>query len=171
MNEQTRVTIAGKSYPVGHKNGLPQVKTDGGLSKTRLREYRDCTIRALALSAGIDYSTAHRIGSDAGRRRRCGIFPDKLLKQAEQKNINFFKIIDSHGDGVRTFQPTTIGEFLKRHSKGSFYCHRFGHAFAVVDGVILDNVRNTPRQIIKEAWEFISNAENNACQATSNPVE
>ena len=155
MNEQTRVTIAGKSYPVGHKNGLPQVKTDGGLSKTRFREYRDCTIRALALSAGIEYSTAHRIGRDAGRKRRCGFFPDRLLKQAEQSDIKYSKLPDSQ---------VTIEEFIRTHSKGSFYCRRSGHAFAVVDGIILDNVRNTPRQKIKEAWEFIPSTENNACK-------
>lgn len=156
---------------MGHKHGIPQVKTDGGLGKTRFKEYRDCTIRALALSAGIEYATAHKIGRDAGRKKRCGFYPERLLEEAKKSDINFFKIIDRHGDGVRTFQPTTIEEFIKNHPTGKFYCRRSGHAFAVVDGIILDNVRNTPRQRITDAWEFIPKTENNACQATSDIVE
>lgn len=170
MNEQTRVVLVGKSYPIGHKYGLSQVKTDGGLRKTRFNESRDCTIRALALSSGIKYEVAHKIGKDAGRKKRCGFYPEKLLEEAKKSNINFFKIIDEYGDGVRTFQPTTIKEFVKNHPSGRFYCRRRGHAFAVVDGVILDNTRNTPRQIIADAWKFIPNAENNACQPASNIV-
>lgn len=163
-NEQTRIQIDGKSYPVGNKHGVPQVKTDGGLSKTRLKEYRDCTIRALALTASIEYSVAHKIGKDAGRQRRRGFHCQTLLDQAQKSNISFSKIIDRHGDGVRTFQPTTIGEFIQKHSKGRFYCRRSGHAFAVVDGIILDNIRNTPRQRITDAWEFIPSAKDSSCQ-------
>lgn len=158
MNEQTRVTIDGKSYPVGHKHGLPQVKTDGGLGKTRFREYRDCTIRALALSAGIEYSTAHRIGRDAGRKRRCGFYADRLLAQAEKSNIFYKEIISN------TSAPVTIEEFIRSNPTGKFYCSRSGHSFAIVDGIILDNVRNTQRQKIKQAWRLVETQENNACQ-------
>jgi hypothetical protein len=169
-NEQTRIQIDGKSYPVGNKYGVPQVKTDGGLSKTRLKEYRDCTIRALALTASIEYSVAHKIGKDAGRQRRRGFHCQTLLDQAQKSGILFSRIIGRGKDLNLVSAPVTIGEFIKNHPTGKFYCRRSGHAFAVVDGIILDNIRNTPRQRITDAWEFIPSAKDSSCQTALDNV-
>ena len=49
------------------ENKIKQVVNDGGSVASGLKEYNDCTIRALAVVAGLGYSSAHKIGKDAGR--------------------------------------------------------------------------------------------------------
>ncbi|NDC19280.1 MAG: hypothetical protein EBZ87_03320 [Microbacteriaceae bacterium] len=162
MNEQTTISVDLETFKKLCGDAIPQAKVDGGSKESGLNEKSDCTIRALAVSAGIDYPVAHRIGRDAGRRNRCGFNVGKLIKEAKKNGLQFYKVIRS---------SVTISKFLQRYPKGRFYCRRSGHAFGVIDGVILDTTPNTPYQRITEAYEFIPKTENNPCQATSDIVE
>ena len=143
-NEQPTLIEAGK-----------QIKNDAGSSESGLNENLDCTIRALSASSGIQYEVAHKIGKDAGRKDRHRFNVPKLIKEAKKNGLKYYKVIRS---------TITVNKFLQKYSKGRFYCVRRGHAFAVVDGVILDTTYNTPFQIITEAYEFIQDAEDSSCQ-------
>jgi hypothetical protein len=138
-----------------------QVISDGGKSETGIKDYNDCTIRALALSAGIKYDVAHKIGRDAGRKDKKGIISDYLIDEAKKNGLKFFKRVRSQ---------ITISKFIKRNPKGKFYCKSRGHAFAIIDGVIFDTDNNTEYQRIKCAWEFIPSAKDSSCQTALDNV-
>lgn len=162
MSEPITINIDLETFKRFCGDVLPQVKTDGGKSDDGFNENRDCTVRALAISTGIKYYVAHNIARDAGRKNRRGFYVPEIIKEAKKNGLQFYKCVRS---------SLTIQKFLKKYPKGRFYCRRSGHAFAVIDGVILDTTPNTPYQRITEAYEFIPKTENNACQATSDIVE
>ena len=162
MSEQTTISIDLETFKKFNGDVIPQARTDGGKADDGFNETRDCTVRALAISAGIKYYIAHNIARDAGRRSRCGFYVPKIIKEAKKNGLQFYKCVRS---------SITIQKFLKKYPKGRFYCRRSGHAFAVIDGVILDTTPNTPYQRITEAYEFIPKTENNACQPALNVVE
>ena len=93
MNEQTTIQIDLETFKKFCGDVLPQAKTDGGKADDGFNESRDCTVRALAISAGIKYYIAHNIARDAGRRNRCGFYVGKLIKEAKKNIANqpFFK--------------------------------------------------------------------------------
>ena len=166
-NEQPTTEIAPTNsrvvrgeWPAPEKK-LKQIKLDGGLSETGLKEYSDCTIRALALCANIKYDVAHKVGKDAGRKNRCRFSTVKLIKEAKKNGLKFFQCVRS---------SVTISKFIQRNPKGRFYCRRSGHAFALVDGVILDTTPNSAYQRITHAWEFVSEAEDSSCQTALDNV-
>jgi len=160
-NESTTINIDLETFKKFSGDVLPQARTDGGKEDDGFNEYRDCTVRALAISAGIKYYIAHHIARDAGRKNRRGFYVPKIIKEAKKNGLQFYKCVRS---------SITIQKFLKKYPKGRFYCRRSGHAFAVIDGVILDTTPNTPYQRITEAYEFIPSAKDSSCQTALDNV-
>jgi hypothetical protein len=108
------------------------IQCDGGLQQSGIEDTNNCTIRAFAIAFGVSYKDAHNIGSLAGRPKGQGYWMYRIMDMARQHGYNS---IEKNGHG-------TLGAFLKKNNKGRFICVRRGHAFAVVDGKIYDNVPN-----------------------------
>jgi hypothetical protein len=122
--------------------------TDGGRSSSGIEEKGDCTIRALAISAGIPYKFAHKIGAEAGRKNKKGFHPEKLLKYAKREyGITYKK---------KHYKSVTIGRFIKENPTGRYYVATNVHAFAIINGTIYDTGLNRPLQRLEEAY-LISN--------------
>jgi hypothetical protein len=109
-------------------------------------EHNDCTVRALALTAKINYSTAHWIARTAGRKNRKGFYSNELLQTAKTKfKLNYQSV---------KVKPMTVATFCKKYPRGSYYCNKRGHAFAVIDGICYDHTKGGSH--IRGVWEFIT---------------
>ena len=123
--------------------------TDGGRSRSGIQEKGDCTIRALAISAGIPYEYAHKIGREAGRKNKKGFNPEKLLKYAKREyGITYKK---------KRYKSITIQRFIKENPTGRYYVATNVHAFAIINGTIYDTGLNRPLQRLEEAYLMSSN--------------
>jgi hypothetical protein len=122
--------------------------SDAGREKSGIKDKRDCTIRALAISAGIPYETAHDIGAKAGRKNGCGFYPDTLLKAAKKQiGLTYRK---------KRYKKVTIQRFIKENPTGRYYVATNCHAFAIINGHIYDTGLNRPLERLEEVY-LISN--------------
>jgi hypothetical protein len=114
-------------------------------------ERSDCVIRA-AVNAGVaDYQKVHDVCKYFGRENRkpthlgtwiraythlgvklIGVFGTSLTAQNEAYELN------KRGCVFETFKGITIKSFVKNFSKGTFICMSNNHAFAIVDGELID---------------------------------
>jgi hypothetical protein len=123
--------------------------SDAGRSKSGIAEHRDCTIRALAASAGIPYEYAHKIGREAGRKNGHGFCPKKLLKYAKKEyGITYKK---------KRYKNVTIQRFIKENPTGRYYVATNKHAFAIINGTIYDTGLNRPLQRLEEVYLMSNN--------------
>jgi hypothetical protein len=113
-----------------------------------LGENRDCSVRALAIAAGMTYEAAHQLFKDAGRVD--GKTTAHAVSCAVYERLGF--------PVQRTFYPggrcITLAQLINCHPKGRFIVHRKGHAFALIDGVVHDWARGTgARSRVRIAWQ------------------
>lgn len=113
-------------------------------------ERRNCTVIALAASAGIPYDIAHRIAEQAGRQKNRGFVSSKLLKY-------YNKHVGKTAFRKSKRSPITVQKFCKRYPTGRYFVRKRGHAFAIVDGVVYDKNEPKPLERICEAWKFQNN--------------
>lgn len=98
------------------------------------------------MTAKINYKEAHKIAKIAGRKDRRGFYSEELIQVAKDNyKLNYNRI---------QVKPMTVATFCKKYTKGSYYCQKRGHAFAVIDGICYDHTKGGSR--VKKVWEFIS---------------
>jgi len=89
----------------------------------------DCSIRALMSAAGTSYEVASMTFSAQGRTMKKGTSVDVSVRVHEEvlgmKRVGL-------AEGLR------LEAFLEVAKTGRFIVHKHGHAFAVVDGVVMD---------------------------------
>lgn len=124
------------------------VESDGGLQQAGIQDTKNCTIRALSISAGISYKQADKIGTLAGRERNKGFYSERLMKEATKHGITSTR---------KVFIPKiSVKKFIEKYPKGRFMCVRRGHCFSIIDGVIYDNVITTTRHLVNCCYEVES---------------
>lgn len=101
------------------------VNLDSTQNKRPAKTRADCTVRALADSAGIAYELAESIAADAGRESGRRFKSAKLIEEAKRQGIGFRKI---------RMGSCTLRRFIRNHPDGRYYVRKRGHAFAVIDG-------------------------------------
>ena len=119
--------------------------TDGGRASYAPNEKRDCTVRAFAIVCGLPYAESHSILKDAGRKNQHGVHFDTVLKI-----IGWRYRLKRRND-----TDTTLRGFVEAHPTGRYIVLERGHALALVDGVIHDNLSPTPRSKVRAAWQFV----------------
>jgi hypothetical protein len=122
-------------------------------------ETNDCVVRAFASSFEVAYDVAHKfIAEEFSRKPRCGTFGTvfKLIKLADSGFKFFGKKIHIVGKktnsaligslsypvkvkGFITTREMTVGTFIKKNPKGTFFVLVSGHAFTIKDGVVIGN--------------------------------
>lgn len=115
---------------------------------------RNCTVVALAATAGIPYGTAFVIAKQAGRQDNRGFRSETLIKYYSKlygKN-QFRKVKRS---------TITVQKFCKKYTEGKYFVRKRGHAFAIVDGLVVDKTKPKPLERIVEAWQYIGDNKNN----------
>lgn len=140
---------------------------------THPEETNDCTVVALAHSAGISYEDAHEFARQAGRKPRHGMKPDAVKTMLRNVDIggvattrqmivpqptrpNQFNGYFYHRTRLRGVSVTSFIRTLPK--RGRFYLACTSHAFAYVDGVVIDNLRRPrSRATMYLAYEIIPN--------------
>ena len=122
-------------------------------------ERNDCTVHALANSTGCSYKDAHACAELAGRKRTRGTRSYNVVNMAQKLGLATFTKIGLWKGGMMPVgsqaRYPTLTEVLKRFPKGRYYARKRGHAFAIVDGVIVDGSVGQvgPRTRVKDLWK------------------
>jgi len=126
-------------------------------SVTAKSERNDCVVRAVASTFNLKYDTAHKFVADEfGRKPRKGTF-GTAIKLSNRDNIlgTKYKIIpkqDLKYPGSSRHQmnggkPTeiTLNIFLEKYPKGKYLVIKKGHAFSIIDSVVIGNSNDGSR--------------------------
>jgi hypothetical protein len=124
------------------------------------QEKRDCTVRAVALSANLTYLDAwHRLRK-AGRVSGRGFYLEEWLKSAPWINGLFFKVdfepfkpVMSHGVPISTKATYTTARFSVAFPTGSYLVFTRAHAYAQINGVVYDTWPHPKTQVLA-VWKF-----------------
>lgn len=119
-----------------------------------LSENRDCTVRALSLMLG-SYERAHKILKNAGRKDKKG-FPLSLwLKHLEVLEGMKIEEVGIPWNGKGKYKMTPA-RFCQEYSHGSYIVMIASHAFAVINGTIIDSSQTLvrPGTRIYSAFKF-----------------
>ena len=131
-----------------------QERLNLGSSTLAQKEKNDCAVKAIAAAAGVSYETSHAFtGEYLMRTKKMGTLLGMFLpnitkepmmlgsKRVEFKSLDNIKITNGYklyGEVVR--RKKTVKSFIKDNPRGSFVVSVAGHALAIVDGVLIDNV-------------------------------
>lgn len=92
-------------------------------------EHNDCTVRAVAIAAQVDYAKAHHAMKVEGRRNRCGAYPRQYFDALKKMGM---MLTD------RTFHSCTARTIAQQFPRGTFLVQVSRHVFCMRDGVIHD---------------------------------
>ena len=147
------------------KNKLPYESTGSAIkgysdSLTARTETNDCVVRAFASAFDVTYDYAHKYVADEFKRKpRKGTFftTSKMVKLSEDLiKVNGKKIIpigtksnsvaypyslsyEVKVKGEKVKRQMTVGTFVKKNPKGTFFVLVRCHAFTIKDGVVIGN--------------------------------
>ena len=147
------------------KNQLPYESTGSAIkgysdSVTAKRETNDCVVRAFASAFDVTYDCAHKyVAEQFGRKPRKGTYytASRMTKLSEGVlKVNSKKIIpigtksnsvaypyslsyEVKVKGEKVKRQMTVGTFVKKNPKGTFFILVRGHAFTIKDGVVIGN--------------------------------
>lgn len=163
------------------KNKLPYEATGTaikGYSESKLAkgETNDCVVRAFASAFGVSYDFAHGyVADEFGRQPRKGTYgtATKLVKMADELfRVNGKRVYpvgkrysstmfgslayDVKVKGVTVRRNMTVGTFVKKNPKGTFFVIVTGHAFTIKDGVVIGNFEDAikTKRIMKSAFQI-----------------
>ena len=127
------------------------------------QERNDCFVRALTETFEIPYDEAHKLAADKfNRKNRRGTPPpyptfldlNKKGAMIGKYKIDFIPILDLTYEGSKTKiglleqsekHKITVGMFLRKRQVGRYLLLVRGHAFSVVNGVIIGNSNDGSR--------------------------
>lgn len=140
----------------------------------RLNEHNDCAVISAANVLGISYDESHGLHAYHGRRRRCGTrlsISRKVLSAKAQ--IIEHPIVRCDRLGYRYgLQTPTVAQFIRTLDKSKRYwlvCT--GHAFAYVNGQLLDNIMGSRmRARMKYCFEIVLPVADTMTQADINAM-
>jgi hypothetical protein len=135
------------------KNVIAGIKT----SKVANKETNDCVVKAVAAATGVSYDTAHSFVKEVFKREaKKGVQGKELVDNmkalaeagsttigdktisievmAKQAITNMYKLY-----GELIHRQKTVKSFLETYKTGTYIVTVAQHAFAVVDGVLIDN--------------------------------
>lgn len=110
-------------------------------------ERNDCTVHALRACLDDAYGTARHVLKEFGRRHGHGASYLTLGLMMDQSEKYRFR-----AEMVKAVGQT-VAEFVRQHPVGRYFVTRRGHAFAVVDGEIKDNIDPRHRAKVLRAWK------------------
>ena len=147
------------------KNKLPYETTGSAIkgysgSVTARAETNDCVVRAFASAFDVSYDYAHKyVAEEFKRKPRKGTYftASKMTKLSEEViKVNSKKVIplgtksnsvvypfslsyEVKVKGEKVKRQMTVGTFVKKNPKGTFFVLVRRHAFTIKDGVVIGN--------------------------------
>ena len=136
--------------------------TEGAESPSELR---DCTVRALANAALMPYEAAHKLLKRFGREDRRGCRASTFHEAYEAASLAFVGVYGtsltakfiSHRYSLPLIKGLSLQRLLPTISKGRYIVIVTGHAFAVVDGAIVDKGTNNSKKRIVALYKCKEN--------------
>lgn len=137
---------------------MSKIKTSAfGVSKNG--EHNDCAVRAATNVLGLDYDDVHSVFKKNGRKDKKGTDINVFFKTFKELGFSYvgsfgktkaarsveffsgchFKVTKDHFN-----KSLTLGQFLKQVPFGKYVVCISGHALAVIDGKIIDNIEHLP---------------------------
>ena len=112
----------------------------------QLNERCDCSVKALANQMNITYDESHKQHSTYGRRYAKGTTHKTLRSTYESMGLKCTNY------SVGLVKGISVRSFVRKHSLGRFLVVISCHAFAVIDGKIMDEsfVKSLAR--VKMSW-------------------
>ena len=107
-------------------------------------EYRDCTVRALAVVSDLPYSEVHKAWEEVGRKD--GHAPKNFENQHKLQKA--CKILNLEAKQVK--RHGTVKNFIIKYPTGNYFCIKRGHAFAIINGKVFD--LNNLNSYLQGAW-------------------
>lgn len=153
-----------KTLPV--KRGGVSYKKTTYVGEKKKGENKDCAVRALMTVTGISYQEAHSLlAKHCGRKDKKGTNTNRLIALLDNirviKTLGFTatRVHSSHREvnplGRRRQMGTvTLRSFIQANPKGTFFVLKRSHAFAVVDGVVIDTWEPGGRCKVTYAWKL-----------------
>ena len=118
--------------------------TDAGRStSSHPGQTMDCMVRALALVRSGGYDAAYDLFKAAGRRDGCRFKAWRLFDTQHWAEWTRFKV-------VKGKPRMTAAQFCSEHPHGVYVCKGARHVFAVIEGVVQDDVVT----VTNRAWIF-----------------
>ena len=163
------------------KNKLPYEATSTAIkgysdSEIAKHEKGDCVVRAFASSFDISYDKAHKyVAEKFGRKPKKGTYGtvNTLVKMADNRTtVNYKRVYpighrmndsmfgslsyDVKVKGVIKRRDMTVGTFIKKNPKGTFFVLVRRHAFTIKDGVVIGNYEDSvkTKKIMRCAFEI-----------------
>ena len=138
-------------------------------SKISSKETNDCTVKAIASALNESYDSAHKFCKSVLKRQdRKGLSLKELMKLSDKTYKIGDTVVDFTKLGVKrikneyklkgevVLRDKTVKSFIKSNPRGTFIVLVSGHAFSVVDGVLIDNVGEEfrPTRKVKSAFKI-----------------
>ena len=114
-------------------------------------EKNDCVVRAIASTFSLEYDTAHKfVAVELGRQPRKGTFGTQAKLRGRNNILGTSYTVlpkenllypgsDIHQKKGGKPVPVTLRVFLERFPKGKHLVIVKGHAFSIIDGVVIGN--------------------------------
>ena len=119
-----------------------------------LKETNDCAVRAAANATGFDYEMVHAALRHHGRSDNKGAMTSTIAKAYAELGLKLEGVFGTSAsarfdlatmrsvfgkDSVKHYAGMTLERFIRGNLKGSFVCCTNNHAFAVIDGKLIDH--------------------------------
>ena len=163
------------------KQQLPFIKSSKAIkgfesSTLAKTETNDCVVLSFATAFGVSYDEAHAFVKDVfSRKYRKGtrffvsrlhryinnhgeIFGSKVIPMGIKKtDVNYSLIYEVKVAGKIIKRKMTVGTFINNNPIGTFIVIVKGHAFTIIDGVVIGNTEDSEKKkrIMYDAWEVI----------------
>ena len=141
--------------------------SDSKIAKT---ETNDCVVRAIASSFEMHYDEAHQFvaktwfrGNREGTRNFIGGMRSMVDKGVMINGKSFSNLGDQYGHmkydvkvkGQVVKRNMTTGTFIKKFPKGRYVVVVRGHAFSIIDGVVVGNTGDAKmkKRVILYSWK------------------
>lgn len=110
-----------------------------------IKDTKDCTVRALSNAFKIPYEEAHKLATEAGRKKHRGFSVDKIMAHLlATKGWKAKKVVLP--------VPVTLGRFTQVGSKRTLQVVLRKHTLVTKNRVIHDHMHNKPSCLVQEYW-------------------
>jgi hypothetical protein len=111
-----------------------------------LNERSDCSVKALANYMSTTYDESHKQHSTYGRVYAKGTTPITLVLTYRSVGLKCTTY------GVGSVKGISVGSFVRKNSVGRFIVVITGHAFALIDGKIMDEALVKSLARVQMSW-------------------
>ena len=138
-------------------------------SKIAQSESNDCVVRGIASSFEMHYDEAHKFVAknwfrgNQGTRNFVGGMRSMVRRGVLINSKSFSNLGDQNGHmkydvkvkGEIVKRSMTTGTFIKKFPKGRYLVVVRGHAFSIIDGVVVGNTEDSKmkKRVILYSWE------------------